>query len=478
VSASAKIPRPLALLLGVVAIVGIAWALLVPAMQSPDSKTQFAYVESIAMRQALPGSGRRPWSSSEDYADSAVGASRISFWPIARPSWDAAPDREYRAASGRLSRSDGGGRTIESSNPPLYYLYGAIPYLLTVGGDDLDRMYAIRLAGVPLLIALVIAAWLLAGEVLGRIPAAQLVCAGVAGLVPMQTFMSTAVSPDALLVPLWTFALWLGTRVIRRGAAGRDVVALCAVTGAAVLTKSTSYALLPAVLLAVVVGWVRGGRSERGGQRLALALALVAAIAPAVAWPVISNATGNTSYNPLRSSGRHPFSLIHLVSYLWQFYLPRLPGQVAIRPSSGLPLWDIWIREGWGTFGWADVPMPAAVYPVLAAITATIAAAAAAIVARFRDRTRLSLLAFFGLALAGLLAGVHVTEFRFLTTGAGPFVQGRYALPAIGLFGLAVGLLITRLGRDRRGFACAAIFVGLLSLQVIALATVARAYYT
>ena len=44
----ASIPASLGALLGVVAIVGIAWALIVPPFQSPDEPTHFAYAQSLA----------------------------------------------------------------------------------------------------------------------------------------------------------------------------------------------------------------------------------------------------------------------------------------------------------------------------------------------------------------------------------------------------------------------------------------------
>ena len=106
-------------------------------------------------------------------------------------------------------------------NPPLYYPYAAIAYLLDHGGTAFGRLYAMRIAGVLLLALTTLGAWLLAGEVFGRRRLPQLACAAVAGLMPMVTFMSTAVNPDALLITLWTLDLWLGARVINHRARGR-----------------------------------------------------------------------------------------------------------------------------------------------------------------------------------------------------------------------------------------------------------------
>ncbi|MBV9358084.1 MAG: hypothetical protein JO023_21445, partial [Chloroflexi bacterium] len=46
------------------------------------------------------------------------------------------------------------------------------------------------------------------------------------------------------------------------------------------------------------------------------------------------------------------------------------------------------------------------------------------------------------------------------------------------LFGLAVGLIVSRVPTRWRAVACGVLLVALLSLQLIALATVAARYYT
>ena len=223
-----------------VAIFGVAWALLVPPWQSPDTPSHYAYSESLAARLALPGvKGRPEVSSNQVAADQAVGASRIAFFTPqgAQPSWNPSIDRAYRRVAPHLSRSDGGGPNTAAVNPPLYYLYSDVGYWAAIGGDAFDRLYTMQIWDVLLLLATVIGVWLLTGEVLGPRRPAQLAAAAIAGLEPMETFISTSITPDALMVPLWTFALWLGARVIIRACRRRDAVALCALTAAAILTK-------------------------------------------------------------------------------------------------------------------------------------------------------------------------------------------------------------------------------------------------
>jgi hypothetical protein len=148
------------------------------------------------------------------------------------------------------------------------------------------------------------------------------------------------------------------------------------------------------------------------------------------------------------------------------------------RLDPGLPLWNLWIREGWGAFGWIDVYMPGWVYVVLASLTTVVVVCGAAILVRFRRAAPWALLAFFGLLLLSVLAVLHVIEYQSLRGGRGAFIQGRYLLPLIAMFGLGAALVVSRIPARARGPVVAVLIVGLLALQVVALGTIARTYYT
>lgn len=478
-------PAPLALLLVCVAIFGVAWALIVPPFQVPDETAHFAYVQSLAARHALPGDPRRPAgiSSDQGLADTAVGASNLAFNVLTvRPDWSRADFLAYLAgAAHHPSQSDGGGPNPASVNPPLFYAYSTLAYWASGADNAFARLYAMRLWSVPLLLITVLGAWLLAGEVLGPSRLAQLLCAAVSGLVPMETFMSSSVNPDAMLVATWTLAFWLGARVIRRGLRAGDAVALCAVTAAAILTKATSYALIPATLLALLIGW----RSQPAGQRRAAGLRALAGLAtlavPVLTWITITQNLGRASVNTIGAApgqALRPVHILQFVNYLWQFYLPRLPGTTKINIVNGLPVYWVWLREGWGTFGWLDVVLPTWIYHLLAFLNAVAAVAAVAILARFRDAGRLKLLAFFVAAMLVLVLGLHFTAYRSLLASQGQFLQGRYLLPLISLLGLTVALIATRLAPRWRAIMAGALLGALLLLQIISLAAVAKTYYS
>jgi 4-amino-4-deoxy-L-arabinose transferase-like glycosyltransferase len=297
--------------------------------------------------------------------------------------------------------------------------------------------------------------------------------------VPAETFVSTSVNPDALMVALWAVALWLGARVITRAGPRPEGVALGLVTAAAVLTKATSYALVPATLLALLLGWRLQPPPERRALIAQFSAPLAALAAPILGWLAVAAALGRSAVNTIQSGpGAHPFNVRQFVSYVWQFYLPKLPFMSRFRESAGLPLYDLWVREGWGVFGWRDVALPGWLYQVFAAVSAVFAVAAAAIVVRFRNRLRLALVAFFGLAFVALLGGLHVTDYRAIIAGQPAVIQGRYLLPVLPLFGLAVGLVVTRVPLRWRSPVTGGILAALLLVQVLALSTVAGGYYT
>lgn len=475
-------PKSLAALLVIVVSVGFAWALIVPPWQTPDELDHFSYAQSLAENFTIPATASGPQASSDlTLANAAVGANRGAFWPEpAPPDWSRSDYNAYVAAEHVAhppSKSDGTGPSTATGNPPLYYLVAAGAYLIDHGGTAFGRLYAIRLFGVVLLVVTTISAWLLAGETFGRRRLPQLGCAAVAGLLPMSTFMSTAVNPDALLIALWTLTLWLGARVINHRARGTDALLLCAATAAAILTKATSYALVGPILLALLIGWWRRPAAERTRALIPIAAAGLVLVVPVLGWVEAASSLGGLSITTVSTSSAHPFLAGQFLSYVWQFYLPRLPFLTPSRTTPGLPVYDIWVRQATGVFGWLDVYLPDWAYKASAVVAAGLGIASIGLVSRLRLRRHLALLGFFALTLLALLVLLHVTEYRTLIIGGGQFLQGRYLLPVVSLLGLAVGLIIARVPAALRPSAAAVALTALLVFQAISLSTVVHGYY-
>jgi 4-amino-4-deoxy-L-arabinose transferase-like glycosyltransferase len=474
-------PASLAALLVIVVTIGVGWALTVAPFQSPDELAHFAYAQSLATRFQLPGvKTKSPESSAQIYADDSVGASRGAFFPqTSPPTWDRSAYDAYLArvhGSDPPSPGNGGGPTSASGNPPLYYLYAAVGYLFDHSGTTFGQLYSIRLWGVLLLALTALGGWLLAGEVLGRRRLAQLACAAVIGLEPMLTFMSTAVNPDALTITAWTLGLWLGARVINHRAQTRDVAAMFALAAVAILTKADSYALAVADVFAVFVGWRRRPVGQRRDALPGIGVAALALVAPVIAWLGLAASLGRSAVNQVGSQNAPAFNPRQFLSYVWQFYLPRLGFLTPFRATRQLPAYALWYKMGLGEFGWETVALPTWIYTAGLWIGGAISVVTIALLTRLRG-VRLALLAYLVLAWIALLVVLHVTDYRVIINGQGAFVTGRYILPAIGLLGLAVGLIVSRVPLRARPAVCGLVLVSMLSLQVVALSSVLQAFY-
>lgn len=474
-------PGALAALVGATVLLGFAWALWMPGGQSPDEPAHLAYVQVLAERLDVPRGDRKvddPDARDQGFSTEQRLAREGSHqqWQYAEPrvksEWDPAAERRWLEQTERLgpdARSDGGGPNSAAGNPPLYYAYEALAYR-AAGGHFFDRLFLMRMWSALLLAGAVAATWLLAGELGGRDRLFQLVSAGVVGLQPMASFISASVNPDAGLIPLWALAFWLGARILRRGPSRAEVAGLLAVATAALAVKPSSLALLPAVAFVLVVATRRElGRRPLGRGRLAL---LGGAILVALA--VVVAATSSRLRPALVLD---PREIPGFLSYMWQAYLPNLPGQTAIPGLAAFAGFDIWIRTGWAAFGWLEIQFREPVYYLLA--VASVAAVGGGLVAVWRGRLAVSrdVLAFFAIAAVVLVGGLHWGEYNQFVRQQQSFIQGRYWLPLLPLGGLLTAGALRLLPAGRRAAAAGAVLGGLLVLQLFSLGLVAVRFY-
>jgi hypothetical protein len=448
----------------------VAWALLVPPFQVPDEGGHFAYAQSLAEGQGTPGRGAVDFSTEHEWARSLSLATRSEADPELKPAWDPSSEREWERLDARLTdenRKDVGSLGAQVVHPPLYYAYEAVPYAAASGGDLFDRLHLMRLWSGLLMLVTTAGAWLLIGELTGRDRLLQLAGAACVGLQPMATFLSAGVNADAGLFAAFSIAFWLGARVLLRGPGRWSMAGLLAATAAAALVKPAGMALLPAVALALGVAARRRGVGARAVVAGGVAGAAVVALTV-----VAQRGLGERA--PI---GPVLGDLPGLGSYLWQFYLPKLPSQSSFEGMGDLPLWHVWHETSWAAFGNLEVRFPDLAYAGLAAVAAVVAAGACAAVLRGAFRVDRAVLAFFGVAAAALVGGLHWAEFNSLLEGRGGTNQGRYLLPLIPIAGCAVAAGLTNLRLARRPAAAGLVMAGMVALQIFSLAVVAGRFY-
>ena len=343
-----------------------------------------------------------------------------------KPEWSDALEQRWKADSAGAPSDDGGGRSPAYNYPPTAYLWQTLGYLAASGGTLFDELLGARLMSALWVPVTVLATWLLAGELLGRRRILQTAAAAVPALAPMFTFISASVSPDGMMYALWTLAFWLGVRAVRRGVPLADGAAFFAVVGLACTVKATSYALLvPAAFVAVVALAAR--RPWRIGGVVKLAAAVVVPVALTLGvWFVVAHATDHPAAAQLSagqvggasaggggagasagsagaSTSGGGTSLREFASYLWQYYLPRLPVQTDFQmPFRGYPLLQVWIKQGWASFGWLEIKFPEWLYRVLGVLTMAIFAGGLAALIRARRRLDTAVVVFLVLACGAL----------------------------------------------------------------------------
>lgn len=475
-----RIPLPLLAVLGVLLVQGLAWTFAVPAMQGADESAHVSYVQKIADAGVMPWRNPDlgwlepsfpPSVSTEQYVAWVwAGLEPLRGNQAARPLWTHEDERIWERENAKLTeehRRDGSGSRV-FDNPPLYYLTAVVPYEIA-GGTIFDRLYALRLYNVALLLVAVVLTWLLAGELFGRRRELQTLAAAAVALHPVLLDVSTRVTPDVLLLTLAAGALYLMTLVVKRGPSWRLVAGLLAVVAAACFTQGRALGLVAPALFAIGLGWWRSRGSPRPGV-----LARIPAVVPwAVGALVVLVVLG--AYATRFDLGE----LAGFWSYLWQFYLPPLPG---MSEPIGVS-WDVenvYLNRFFGTFVQFEVAFPRDLLDAIR-IAVWLGLALLAVSAWRHRRTlweRRDVVAVLLVAFVLSVLALHAAAFRaLLVNPADPVITGRYLLMLIPLFGLAVAAAIAGLPGRVRAFTAGGLLGAMFLLQLSAFGLVVERFY-
>jgi hypothetical protein len=336
---------------------------------------------------------------------------------------------------------------VAASEPPLYYALESIPYRLA-GGTVLDRLALMRLFSACLGGLTALFAFLFIQEALPDTPWAWSVGGLSVALAPLLAMMSGAVNPDALCFAV-SAALFCGlARAFRSGLTPKLAATIGATIAVGYLTKLEFLGLLPGALLGLVVLSLRTARTSIASACRALALATLFAATPILIY-VIGLHSGSLQTAALTGSaaniGQHS-SMLDEIEYIWQFYLPRLPGMTAYFHGV-LTTRVLWFNGLVGLYGWLDTTFPNWVYNAALVPAGVIAALIAN--ALFKDRAalraRLAESAVYFMMSLGILTIIGASDYTSQTPGE--FREPRYLLPMLALWGLALALAARGLGR-------------------------------
>lgn len=446
---------------------GAAWAILTPLFQVPDEPAHYAYVQYFAEKGALPGGSADllPYSDEQAAAMNAVGSDALVGQPLNRVrESDPALERALDETTD-LPRDNGGGRTGASPQPPLYYAAASVPYHLASWAPVPTRVLVLRLFSVALFAFTAVLIAVLAGELFPRLWWAPLVAGLAIGVQPMLGFVSAGATPEAFMDLVAAAFLLAAVRAIRKPSR-RSAIAVGALAGAGVITKITLVGFVPAALLTLgIVAWrVKGTRGTREAALSTLLGAGALLVLPA-AYIVWTMAVGRGVFPPgaappqLPPEQVPPATVREFLSYLWQLYLPRVPGQVDF--FGFMPLQETWIYGWLGRYGWLDYGLSGWVREVGYYVVLGIGGLAVVGLLRERRslwRARWEVLVFV-VSAAGLAFVIAVGGYQYKRTTTLPFEQVRYLFPLAGLFALALVTAVIGTGRRLRPLAMWAVIV-------------------
>ncbi len=475
-----RVPR-LAWLCALIAFMNAtAWALIVPPFQGKDETDHFAYVEQLAENGSLPeASGYTgQYSPEETVVLQALHYDQVRHSP-GTPSISSVQDQRAldEAVHAGASTEGVGQAGIASSEPPLYYALQTIPYDLG-RGNVLTQLQLMRLLGALFGAMTALLAFLFLREILPSAPWAATIGALCVALQPAFAFMSGSVNPDSMLYTVAAAVLLCLARAFRRGLTRRLAIVLGALIAVGFLTKLNFIGFAAGVYVGLIVLAVRGVKGQGRGGLLSPAIAGGIGASPAILY-MLRNITSNRPTFGILSGHSSLFStsaLLHEFSYIWELYLPRLPGMTHY--FAGLATYkDVWFDRSVGLYGWFDTMFAPWVNNVALIPAAIVAALCVCELVRRRDalRARLPELATYAAIVLGVLVMLGASSYLSNAGGTeAPFGEPRYLLPMLPLLGAVIVLAVRGGGRRWApvvGAAMVVLFLGhdlFSQLQVIA----------
>lgn len=375
------------------AYLGLAagYAVATPPWNNPDEPAHFNYLRHVAE------AGRLPELRPDDWDAELLERLKAARFP------EEAPISAIR---------------YEGHQPPLYYLLGAVVYLLADDAPLRSTILALKALSILFGAVVVLCAFIVGRQLAADYPEVGLLAAATAAFVPMHTAIAAAINNDSLANALAAVALVAMLVAARSGFDDRGSVLFGLLLGVLIITKVTVY---PHVLLGLaVLAYLERRRAEPGAGRLdtlrrpALALAAAGAVS---SWWLLRNGLVYGWTDPL-AGARHAEVVVGQ------------PRWASLDPAALDYFVRVLFRSFWGQFGWMGVVLDERIYLLYLGLTlAAIGGLMVAAVRRGRQiweaavlRDRLMVLVA---AMALVFGGVAYYNLTFIQP------QGRYLFPAL-----------------------------------------------
>jgi hypothetical protein len=478
-----RVPSAAWMCAGIALLNACAWSLITPPFQGKDEVDHFAYVSQLAETGTLPANGHPEGKYSPEQTAVLEG---IHYYQVrfeaATPAIGSVAQQRALLGDVDAHRSTRGiGEAgIATTEPPLYYALQTIPYALA-SGNMLNQLQLMRLVSALLGALTALLCFCFLREALPRVPWAASVGAGCIALEPLLGFMAGSVNPDTLLFTIAMAIFLCFARAFRRGLTRRTAVALGVLTVAGFATKLNFAGFAPGVFVGMVVLGVRAHRARERRGVVSAAIAVAIGLLPVALYIARNAIAGRPALGVFKAgvAAHDATPLFHQLSYMWELFLPRLPGMPHY--LAGLATFkDIWFDRTVGLYGWMDTLFPEWVDNVALVFAGAIALLCCRELFACRGalRARWSECAVYGAIALGVIALVSDASYHSdILQHEYAFAEPRYLLPLLALPAAAIVLAVRGAGRRWAPVLGAALVVLFLSYDVFSQLQVIARYY-
>jgi 4-amino-4-deoxy-L-arabinose transferase-like glycosyltransferase len=460
-----------------------AWSLIVPPFQGKDESDHFAYVEDLVENGVLPEHGQQNgnYSVEENLVLQGLHAPEVLHAPQT-PSITSMAEQQtllQDVHAGAPLRGSGEAG-IATAEPPLYYTIQIIPYLIA-RGNMLTQLQLMRLVGTLFAALTALFTFLFLRELFPRSPWAATVGGLCVALQPLLAFMSGSVNPDSMLFSVAAAIFFCLARAFRRGLTRRLAIALGILIAVGFITKLNFIGFAFGVFLGLAVLAVRESRSKGRAALLAPLIAAAIGVLPVMLYVLRNLLANHPAFGIVSGSAGsiRPKSFFDLISYVWQFYLPRIPGMTQY--FAGMATYkDIWFDRSVGLYGWMDTMFPVWVDNValVPAVAVALLLARELFARRHALRRRVAELSVYATITLGVLVMIGVSSYISDALEHSPaFGEPRYLLPMLPLLGAVFTLAVRGAGRRWAPVVGAALVVLLFGYDIVSQLQVVARYY-
>lgn len=364
------------------------YSLVTPAGEAPDEPAHVEYIDRLIETRRLP-----------------------SLAPIGRWHYEShQPPLDYLVSAGLSMLVNGGPVDLVARDPAVRTPPRHLEVREEGGGvERLRRLRLMRLFWLPCLL-ITLLAFLRTSGFSREVTMATLLTVGAT---PQLLWLAGVITNDVSLAFFCTLAMLALMRSMTSAHPPWAAIWLSLATLAALMTKASGVALLPAI--AAGAGWCLASRRPRN------AIAVILAGTAASLWWICFN--------------------------LWRYdaILPRVPrvgGQeLQLGNLIADPLWPLKvIATFWARFGWLNVSLPIAWYAFFAVVTLLVGFG---LLLAFRTRPSSTAIALTLLATNAALQAIYLAAYDYQT-------QGRYLFPSIAAISLFLAAALERLPAKRR----------------------------